>query len=237
MLTYEVKNLRILIVEDEARIAAFIKRGLEEESYSIDIASDGEEGLEWISSFPYDLIIMDIMMPKMDGVTLCKKVRGKGIATPILMLTAKDAIDDRVEGLDAGADDYLVKPFAFKELLARLRAMTRRNSVEEKSNKLTVADLQLDVLSRRVFRQDKEIELTNKEFALLEYLMQNSGKVLSRTLIAEHIWNFDFYNQSNIIDVYVRQLRKKIDEPFDTKLIVAVRGAGYKIQGGKNNEI
>ncbi|KNZ69679.1 two component transcriptional regulator, winged helix family [Thermincola ferriacetica] len=225
--------MRILVVEDEKRIASFIKRGLEEETYAVDVAYDGEEGLNWINSFSYDLIIMDILMPKMDGITLCKTVRDRGIGTPVLMLTAMDAVDDRVEGLDAGADDYLVKPFAFKELLARIRALARR-CTEGKGNILSVADLKLDLVSRRTFRNGQEIELTNREFALLELLMRNAGQVLSRTIIAEHIWDYNFFNQSNIVDVYIRQIRKKVDEAFSEKLIHTVRGSGYKIQGGNN---
>ncbi len=225
--------MRILVVEDEKRITSFIKRGLEEDAYAVDVAYDGEEGLNWINSFRYDLIILDILMPKMDGITLCKKIRERSIDTPVLMLTAKDTVDDRVEGLDAGADDYLVKPFAFKELLARLRALTRRQQ-QGKGNTLEVADLKLDIATRRTFRGGQEIELTNREFALLEFLMRNTGQVLSRTVIAEHIWDYNFFNQSNIVDVYVRQLRKKIDEPFSEKLIQTIRGSGYKIQGGSN---
>lgn len=224
-------QVRILIVEDETGIASFTKRGLEEEAYAVDLATDGEEALGWIASYNYDLIVMDIMLPGLDGIALCRKTREIGIKTPVLMLTAKDSVDDRVEGLDAGADDYLVKPFAFKELLARLRALLRRRH-NEKNNKLVVADLELDLLSRRTIRQGKEIELTNREFALLELLMLNQDRVLSRTVIAEHVWDYTFDSKSNVIDVYIRQLRKKIDGPFEQKLIRTVRGAGYKIQGG-----
>lgn len=226
--------MRILLVEDEERIAAFIKRGLEEEGYRVDVAYDGEDGFVWTSNFVFDLIIMDVMLPKMDGLALCRTIRAQGIKIPVLMLTAKDSVDDKVAGLDAGADDYLVKPFAFKELLARLRALMRRQNEEEKNNKLVAGDLELDILSRRIFRKGQEIELTNREFALLEFLIRNQGRVLSRTIIAEHIWSFDFFNQSNIIDVYIRQLRKKIDDPFADKMIHTVRGAGYKLQGGQS---
>ncbi|AET67902.1 response regulator with CheY-like receiver domain and winged-helix DNA-binding domain [Desulfosporosinus orientis DSM 765] len=225
--------MRILIVEDEKRIASFIKRGLEEEAHAVDVAYDGEEGLNWITSFNYDLIIMDILMPKMDGITLCRTIREQDIDTPVLMLTAKDAVDDRVEGLDAGADDYLVKPFAFKELLARIRALSRRWT-DGKGNTLEIGGLKLDLVTRRTVRGGKEIELTNREFALLELLMRNTGHVLSRTIIAEHIWDYNFLNQSNVVDVYIRQLRRKIDESFEEKLIQTVRGSGYKIQGGTN---
>ncbi|MFZ3170712.1 MAG: response regulator transcription factor [Carboxydocellales bacterium] len=223
--------MRVLVVEDEKQIASFIKRGLEEECYAVDLASNGEEALNWLGSFSYDLVIIDILMPKMDGITLCITMRDRGIDAPVLMLTAKDTVDDRVAGLDAGADDYLVKPFAFKELLARLRALSRRKT-EEKNTTLVVDDLELNLITRQIMRQGKELELTNKEFALLELLMRNQGKILSRTVIAEHIWDYNFFNQSNIVDVYIRQLRKKIDEPFTSNLIRTIRGSGYKIQGG-----
>lgn len=227
-----VRKVRILVVEDEKRIASFIKRGLEEESYAVDLAYDGEEGLGWITNFTYDLIVMDIMMPKIDGITLCRMIRAHGINIPVLMLTAKDEVDDRVSGLDAGADDYLVKPFAFKELLARLRALCRR-PIAEKTSILMVSDLKMDLLTRQVFRQGQEIELTNREFALLEFLMRHPGQVFSRTLIMESIWDYNYFSQSNVVDVYIRQLRKKIDDPFTEKLIHTVWGAGYKIQGGR----
>lgn len=227
--------MRILIVEDETGIASFIRRGLAEEAYAVDLAASGEEALEWIKSYNYDLIVLDIMLPGLDGLALCRKIREKGVKTPVLMLTAKDSVDDRVEGLDAGADDYLVKPFAFKELLARIRALLRRRHNEE-NNKLVVAGLELDLLSRHTSRQGVDIELTNREFALLELLMLNRGRILSRTVIAEHVWDYTFDSQSNVIDVYIRQLRRKIDDPFEEKLIHTVRGAGYKIQGGNNNE-
>lgn len=227
--------MRILIVEDETGIASFIRRGLEEEAYAVDLAASGEEALDWIKSYSYDLIVMDIMLPGLDGLALCRKTREMGIRTPVLMLTAKDSVDDRVEGLDAGADDYLVKPFAFKELLARIRALLRRRHNEE-NNRLVVADLELDLLTRQTVRRGMEIELTNREFALLELLMLNRGRVLSRTVIAEHVWDYTFDSQTNVIDVYIRQLRKKIDDPFEEKLIRTVRGAGYKIQGGNYNE-
>ena len=229
---YKKGNLmRILIIEDEERIVSFVKRGLEEECYAVDSAHDGEDGLNWITNFTFDLIILDVMLPKIDGITLCKRTRKAGIQTPILMLTAKDSVDDKVRGLDAGADDYLVKPFAFKELLSRVRAITRRQK-QKKATRLIVDDLEIDLITRRIFRSGKEIELTNKEFSLLEFFMLNPGRILSRTLIGEHIWNFDYYNQSNIIDVYIRQLRRKVDDPFSNKLIQTVRGSGYKLQGG-----
>lgn len=220
--------MRVLVVEDEPKIAAFLKRGLEENAYAVDVARDGEEGLAWAQAFPYDLIILDIMLPKLDGVTLCRRLRAEGNRANILMLTAKDDIEDRVTGLDAGADDYLVKPFAFRELLARLRALQRRGA-EQRTTRLQVADLVLDLVSHQAMRGGRTIELTAKEFALLEFLMRHPNQTLSRTVIAEHVWDYDFYNQSNVVDVYIRYLRKKIDDPFELKLIQTVRGMGYRL--------
>jgi heavy metal response regulator len=223
-----MRRVRVLVVEDEPKIAAFLKRGLEENAYAVDVARDGEEGLAWAQAFPYDLIILDIMLPKLDGVTLCRRLRAEGNRANILMLTAKDDIEDRVAGLDAGADDYLVKPFAFRELLARLRALQRRGG-EQRTTRLQVADLVLDLVSHQAMRGGRTIELTAKEFALLEFLMRHPNQTLSRTVIAEHVWDYDFYNQSNVVDVYIRYLRKKIDDPFDLKLIQTVRGMGYRL--------
>ncbi|GIV68239.1 MAG: DNA-binding response regulator [Caldilinea sp.] len=223
-----MRRVRVLVVEDEPKIAAFLKRGLEENAYAVDVARDGEEGLAWAQAFPYDLIILDIMLPKLDGVTLCRRLRAEGNRANILMLTAKDDIEDRVAGLDAGADDYLVKPFAFRELLARLRALQRRGG-EQRTTRLQVADLVLDLVSHQAMRGGRTIELTAKEFALLEFLMRHPNQTLSRTVIAEHVWDYDFYNQSNVVDVYIRYLRKKIDDPFNLKLIQTVRGMGYRL--------
>lgn len=223
--------MRVLVVEDEHKIAAFIKRGLEENAYAVDVAYDGEEGYEWAQNFPYDIIILDVMLPKLDGIALCKRLRATGGNASVLMLTAKDAVEDRVTGLDAGADDYLVKPFAFQELLARLRALRRRGS-DQRTTQLRVADLTLDLVTHLAERNDHNIELTAKEFALLELFMRHPNQILSRTVIAEHVWDYDFYSQSNIVDVYVRYLRKKIDDPFDEKLIQTVRGAGYRLAEG-----
>ena len=228
--------MRILVVEDECRIAAYVKRGLEEQGYAVDIAYTGREGLDWAEGAPYDLILLDIMLPEMDGITVCKELRSLGNRSPILMLTARDAIDDRVAGLDAGADDYLVKPFAMKELLARARAMTRRASHSPKSPILQIADLTLDTLTHYVMRGDKTIKLTAKEFAVLECLMREPERVLTRTMIAEHVWNYDVFNQSNIVDVYIRNLRRKIDDGFDLKLIQTVRGSGYRISTHEESE-
>lgn len=230
--------MRVLVVEDEPKIAAFIKRGLEENTYAVDVAADGEDGYAWACNFDYDLIILDIMLPRVDGLTLCKRLRREGNSANILMLTAKDAVDDRVAGLDAGADDYLVKPFAFRELLARLRALQRRGG-EQRTTTLQAGDLTLNLVAHQAQRQGQTIELTAKEFALLELLMRHPNQIVSRTVIAEHVWGYDFYQQSNVVDVYVRYLRRKIDDPFAVKLLQTVRGMGYrleKLESGKQRE-
>ena len=218
--------MRILIVEDEKKIASFIQRGLKEEHYAVDIAADGEEGGYLAEINSYDLIILDIMLPKQDGVSVCKELRRKKIATPILMLTARDTLHDKVSGLDAGADDYLPKPFPFEELLARVRALLRRTR-KEKSPILKVADLELHQLTHEVKRGKKTISLTSKEYALLEYFMLHTGEVVTRTMISEHVWNDDFDSFSNVIDVYIKFLRNKIDNGFSKKLIHTLRGRGY----------
>lgn len=228
--------MRVLIVEDERKISAYVKRGLEEQGYAVDAAYSGIDGLDWAQAAVYDLILLDIMLPEMDGITVCKELRRLGNRTPILILTARDAIDDRVTGLDAGADDYLVKPFAMKELLARVRAMTRRASNAPKSPVLQIADLSLDTLTHYVMRGDKKIKLTAKEYAVLECLMREPERVLTRTMIAEHVWNYDVFNQSNIVDVYIRNLRRKIDDDWELKLIHTVRGAGYRISAHQEDE-
>ena len=221
--------MRILIIEDEKKIASFMKRGLKEEGYAADIASDGEEGLFLADTNPYDLIILDLMLPKMDGIELCKALREKKIRTPVMMVTAKDAVSDKVEGLDSGADDYLTKPFAFEELLARVRALLRKNDGASASI-LKAQDLTLDLLSHKVDRRGKTINLTGKEYSLLEYLMRNAGAVVTRTMISEHVWDIDFDTDTNVIDVYINYLRKKIDGNFDKSLIQTVRGRGYTIE-------
>jgi heavy metal response regulator len=220
--------MRVLVVEDERKIADFIRKGLSEHGYAVDVAYDGEEALDWPAVADFDLIILDVMLPARDGTEVCRVLRKRGVRTPILMLTAKDAVEDRVLGLDSGADDYLVKPFAFAELLARLRALTRRQPAVLGSL-LRVGDLVLDTATRKVSRAEDELELTTKEYAILEYLMRHPNQVLTRTMIAEHVWNYDFDNASNVIDVHIRNLRRKIDDPFATKLIRTVRGAGYRI--------
>lgn len=227
--------MRVLVVEDEAKIAAFLKRGLEENTYAVDVATDGEEGYEWARNFTYDVIILDIMLPKMDGIELCKRLRRDGNNANIIMLTAKHTVDDRITGLDAGADDYLVKPFAFGELLARLRAVQRRSNDQPRTTTLAVGDLKLDLVKHAAMRAGQTIDLSAKEFALLEMLMRHPNRVLSRTLIAEHVWGYDFYNQSNVVDVYIRYLRRKIDDPFATKLIQTVRGMGYRLTADETN--
>ena len=221
--------MHVLIVEDERKISAYVKRGLEEEGYAVDAAYTGREALEWVETATFDLIILDLLLPEVDGLEVCRETRRRGIRTPILMLTARDSLDDRVAGLDAGADDYLVKPFALKELLARLRALTRRAEDGPKTTTLQIADLTLDTLTRRVRRSGKLIELTSKEYAILECLLREPERVLTRTLIAEHVWNYNVHNESNVVDVYIRNLRRKIDDPCDQKLIHTVRGIGYRL--------
>ena len=220
--------MRILIVEDERQIATFLERGLKEEGYAVDVVYNGDDALDWATAAEYDGIVLDVMLPGRDGFSVCRELRARGSMTPILMLTARDAVDDRVGGLDSGADDYLVKPFAFKELVARLRAITRRQA-DTRSTELRVADLTLDTLAHTAQRGDRRIELTTKEYNLLEFLMRNPNRVLSRTQISEHVWNFDFVSESNVVDVYIRYLRRKIDEGADRKLIKTVRGSGYLI--------
>ncbi|MEW5935388.1 MAG: response regulator transcription factor [Bacillota bacterium] len=221
--------MRLLVVEDEPGIAAFLRQGLTEEGYAVDVVGDGERAIEFALSVPYDAIILDILLPKKDGFQVCAELRRRGLRTPILMLTARGAVEDRVRGLDTGADDYLMKPFAFAELLARVRALLRRPAVALPTL-LQVGDLTLDPVTRRVERAGRPIELTPREFSLLELLMRHPGQVLSRTQIAEHVWNYNFFHQSNVVDVYVRYLRRKIDDGFQPRLIHTVRGAGYKIE-------
>jgi DNA-binding response OmpR family regulator len=228
--------MRILIVEDNRRLNASLRASLEEDGYAVDSAFDGDEGEAFALAAPYDVILLDVMLPAKDGYTLCRELRQQGFNAPILMLTARDAIDDRVQGLDSGADDYLVKPFSMSELRARLRALLRRNK-PEKSALLQVADLTLDPASHAVQRQENPIELTPREFAILEYLMHSPNRILSRELIEAHVWNFDFISGSNVVDVYMRRLRKKIDDPYEVKLLETVRGVGYRLAPpGKKGE-
>ena len=218
--------MRILVVEDDKKVAGFIKKGLEEETYAVDVAYDGEDGLHFGSEGQYDLIILDIMLPKIDGLEILSKLRDQGKDTPILLLTAKDAVDDKVTGLNKGADDYLTKPFAFSELLARVRVLLRRGKAEVKTT-LMILDLTLDLVSHKVNRGGDEIELTGKEYGLLEYFMRNQEKVLTRTMIAEHVWDYNFDTFTNVIDVYINHLRKKIDKGRELKLLHTLRGVGY----------
>lgn len=224
-------SMRILVVEDEKKVAKFIQQGLEEEHYAVDVAHDGEKGLQMALNENYDVMILDVMLPKISGLELIKAVRAKQKTTPTLMLTAKATTEDKVAGLDSGADDYLTKPFAFEELVARVRSLLRRGA-QEKSTILKVADLELDTVTHKAKRAGKTIELTAKEYSLLEYFMRNRDRVLSRTIISEHIWDYNFDTGTNIIDVYVNHLRNKIDEGFDPKLIHTVRGVGYVMKEG-----
>ncbi|MFH0840079.1 MAG: response regulator [Candidatus Omnitrophota bacterium] len=221
--------MRILLVEDEKRIANFIERGLKEKKYIVDVASDGERGLFMSEVNVYDLIILDIMLPAKDGISICRELRRRKIEVPILILTAKDTVRDKVLGLDSGADDYLTKPFAFEELLARIRVLLRRKE-GVKTTILKVADLELNQLTHDITRAGEKIELTSKEYALLEYLMINANHIVTRTMISEHVWNESFDSFTNIIDVYINFLRSKIDKDFQKELIHTIRGTGYVLK-------
>ena len=218
--------MKILVVEDEKNIANYLKKGLAEAGYKVDLAHDGEDAVYMASINDYDLILLDIMIPKMDGIEVCKTLRKEKNTAYIILISAKDKIQDKITGLDAGADDYITKPFAFAELLARVRAVLRRNS-EDKESVISAADLTVNLLNREVKRGDKIIELTLKEFSLLEYFLRNKNLVLTRTMIAEKVWNIDFLTDTNVVDVYINHLRKKIDKEFEQKLIHTVRGVGY----------
>jgi len=220
--------VRILVVEDERRMAAFISRALAEESCAVDWANDGQTGLDMAKTYHYDAIVLDWMLPKLDGLAVCRALRSAGKHVPVLIVSARDMVADRVQGLDAGADDYLTKPFAIEELLARLRALERRH--DHGPTALVVGDLHLDPSTRAARRGARAIPLTGKEFALLEYLMRRAGTILTRTMIAERVWNCTFDNGSNVVDVYVKHLRGKIDEPGSPTFIQAVRGAGYVLR-------
>ena len=222
-------TMRILIVEDDTDLGEFIGKGLREERYAVDLAVDGEEGLELAGENPYQLIILDIMLPKLDGLAVCRRLRANGNTTPILLLTARDSIQDRVSGLDTGADDYLTKPFAFVELLARVRALMRRGGPQHLA-RLKAADLELDPASRRAWRAGREITLTNKEYALLEFFLRNKNRVLTRTAIIQHVWDLSYDPMTNIVDAHVRALRAKMDRDFSPPLITTVRGAGYMLE-------
>ncbi len=221
--------MKILVVEDEKKVARFLKLGLEAEDHQVDNAYDGEAGERMALSGQYDVIVLDIMLPKKNGIEVLRSIRSSGSATPVLILTAKGSLEDKVEGLDKGADDYLVKPFAFAEFIARVHSLGRRIGAK-KSMTLKVADLELDTLTRKAKRGGKEIELTNREYALLEYFVRNVNRVLTRTVISEHIWEYNFDTGTNIVEVYVNKLRNKIDSDSEKKLIHTVRGAGYMMK-------
>lgn len=221
--------MRILLAEDEDDLREVTVKRLKTEGFGVDGCRDGQEALEYLDAADYNLVILDIMMPRLDGLSVLRKLRSVGNPVPVLLLTAKDAVSDRVQGLDAGADDYLTKPYAFEELMARIRALVRRNSTE-KSDVLTVGDLSVELSTKRVMRGGKEILLSAKEFGLLETLIRHKGQVLSRTQLENQVWDFGFEGSSNIVDVYIRYLRRKVDDPFEKKLIHTIRGAGYVLK-------
>jgi two-component system OmpR family response regulator len=221
--------MRILIVEDEPKLARLLARGLREEGHASDIAATGEEALWMAEAAPYDAIVLDVMLPGLDGFAVCRTLRGREVWTPVLMLTARDAVEDRIEGLDTGADDYLLKPFAFAELLARLRALVRRGP-PERPTELSAGDLRLDPAARRVWRGEAEIVLSAKEFALLEVFMRRAGEALSRVQLLDGAWDMAFESRSNVVDVYVRYLREKVDRPFGRHALETVRGIGYRLR-------
>jgi len=227
--------MRVLVVEDDAQVASFIRRGLREEQYAVDVVGDGEEAIFSAGSNEHDLIILDWRLPKRSGLEVLQAVRSDGVTTPVLMLTVRDALADKVMSLDAGADDYLVKPFSFEELLARVRALLRRRG-SLVATVMRVDDLELDSMRHRVTRGGERLELTNREYAMLEYLMRNAGRVVSRTMLAEHVWEQDFDPMSNVIDVHMARLRRKVDGAFATKLLQTMRGSGYVLQAPEAGE-
>jgi two-component system OmpR family response regulator len=222
--------VRILVVEDEVRLAMLLRQGLTEEGYAVDVAGTGEEALDWVRVVDHDAVVLDVMLPGIDGLEVCRRLRQRRVQTPILLLTARDAVADRVVGLDAGADDYLVKPFALAELAARLRALARRPS-ETIDAVLQTGRLRLDPTGRRVWLGDEEIALPNKEFRILEYLMRHPNHVLTRTMIAEHVWDYDFPHVTNVIDVHIRSLRRRLGDPYPGEIIRTIRGVGYRLGG------
>jgi two-component system OmpR family response regulator len=224
----ELRAVRILVVEDEPRLATLVRRGLTEEGHAVDVTGTGEEALDWVDAAPFDAIVLDVMLPGVDGLEVCRRLRRMGVHIPILLLTARDAVTDRVAGLDAGADDYLVKPFAFAELAARLRALARRPP-DTLETVLRAGDVRLDPATRRVWRGEQEIDLPNKEFRILEYLLRHPNRVLTRAMIADHVWDYDFPNVTNVIDVHIRSLRRRLGDPYPGTLIQTIRGAGYRL--------
>ena len=227
--------MRLLVVEDEKKLNNLITKKLEKEYYGVDSCFDGEEAVRYVEGTEYDAIILDIMLPKLDGFEVIKRIRAKKNKVPILLLTARDNIDDKVKGLDYGADDYLVKPFIFEELMARIRVLLRRNSGNA-DNVVTIANLKVDLDAKTVFRDDLLIKLSGREYSILEYLIRNKGKILSRERIEDHIWNYDYEGGTNVIDVYIRYLRKKIDDSYTPKLIHTIRGLGYVLRVDNENE-
>ncbi|BBM58038.1 winged helix family two component transcriptional regulator [Leptotrichia trevisanii] len=227
--------MRLLVVEDEKKLNDLITKKLEKEYYGVDSCFDGEEAVRYVEGTEYDAIILDIMLPKLDGFEVIKRIRAKKNKVPILLLTARDNIDDKVKGLDYGADDYLVKPFIFEELMARIRVLLRRNSGNA-DNVVTIANLKVDLDAKTVFRDDLLIKLSGREYSILEYLIRNKGKILSRERIEDHIWNYDYEGGTNVIDVYIRYLRKKIDDSYTPKLIHTIRGLGYVLRVDNGNE-
>jgi two-component system, OmpR family, response regulator len=222
--------MRVLLVEDDEKIAAFICKGLEEAGFAVDHAANGEDGLHLALTEPYDACVIDIMLPKLDGLSLIQETRRQKINTPVIILSAKRSVDDRVKGLQTGSDDYLVKPFAFSELLARVQALIRRASPPTLPTRLVVDDLHLDLLTREISRGDQKIDLQPREFALLEYLMRNAGRVVSKTMILEHVWDYNFDPQTNVVDVLICRLRNKVDRDFEQKMIHTIRGVGYVLK-------
>lgn len=222
--------MRVLVVEDDVKTAAFITQGLKQEGFAVGHAADGEEGLQLATSETYDVAVVDIMLPRLDGLSLIEKLRQKRILIPVIVLSAKNSVTDRVKGLHAGGDDYLVKPFAFSELIARIQALIRRATSITEASTLTVSDLRMDLIKKNVLRAGRQIELQPKEFALLEYLMRNQGRVVSKTMIMEHVWDYNFDPQTNVVEARICRLRDKIDRAFNTKLIHTIRGVGYVLE-------
>jgi len=222
--------MRILVVEDDKKVASLIVKGLKQEGFAVDHAADGEDGLHLALNEPYDACIIDIMLPKLDGLSLIKEMRHQKIGTPVIILSAKRSVDDRIKGLHTGSDDYLVKPFAFSELLARVQALIRRGTASASPTQLVVGDLRMDLLTREVFRRDQKIDLQPREFALLEYLMRNAGRVISKTMIMEHVWEYNFDPQTNVVDVLVCRLRDKMERDVEKKMLHTIRGVGYVLK-------
>jgi heavy metal response regulator len=227
-------KMKVLIVEDDKKLSTFLQKGLREEQFAVDVCRNGTDAVYWAQVNDYDVIILDIMLPGKDGIQICRELRENSITVPIIMLTAKDTVEDKISGLSEGADDYLTKPFSFAELLARIKALLRR-SQDYKEKTLRVCDLELNPWDRTVSRKGQEITLTGKEYALLEYLMRNKGRVVSKSMIIEHVWDMNYEGLSNVVNVYINHLRKKIDKDFEKKLIHTIRGYGYKIDEDKKN--